>query len=1022
MRWLPAFSLRKPVTVIMLFIALCVLGSIAYSRITVSLLPTNFEDNNLWVYVPYVNAQPIEVEEKIILPVEERVADLEGLKYIESSTRSGGANFQLQFHRSIREDIAYSGIADRMDRAMTTLPEEVEDYYIWNWSSTDIPVMYLAVSVDKDPKVAYDQLDRIGRRLERVPGVGGVNTWGVESKEIFIGFQRDALMSNRLDVYSILDRMRADNFQLPSGRVIENGKVTFLRSFSKYNGIEPIAGFPVRDGLRLDAVADIDYGLVRSADINRMNGGEGAGISIRKESSANTVDTAEAVVKSLQEMQDSGRYGEFSTFIFFNQGEEIGGALQNLTDSALFGGLFAIIVLFLFVRNIPLTLLIAACIPFSLMISVSVMYISGLSLNMLSLMGLMVAVGMVVDNAIVVVESIYSKRVSGAGVVESAIEGASEVALPIALSTLTSIAVFGPVIVLNQNSEVSVFLEELGLPIIFALIASLVVALAFTPLTTTLLKADKPLSEPKWISWMVVRYRRILAWTLRRKADANMVMIGILALTYLLPGQSVGCNPEGEGGSIDSFTIRYDIPPQHGYYDRVEIVDTIEAYVEENKEEWGVKTYRTRLGSTSSTGSTTLYFAPEKERTMPFEEITEAAEASLPEITGSRVYLGYNEDDDTNTFTVQLRGENTGELSKIAGLLTPILENTEGVLSANVGASDGALPELQLIVDRDACSRYGISASTVGYTVATVLGSNRLPEQVIDDQDVPVTARFRYSDRANLERILQFPVYSRTAQTVVPLENLVTVQSAPSIESIRRYNRQTAFPITISTKPEAELQDVRQAINSQLENFEFPTGYGFEPPFDPEDSEDLETMMLALFLSVVLVFLIMSALFESLLLPMSIITAIPMACIGAYWVLYLGGADFDAMGVIGLIILVGVVVNNGIVMIELVTSLRNEGMSRSEALINAGARRLRPILMTAITTIIGLMPMAFGESALFGIPYAPMGKVVAGGLAAGTVLTLFYVPLLYSILDDMRQSASARIGWVMGTKHPTEAK
>jgi hydrophobic/amphiphilic exporter-1 (mainly G- bacteria), HAE1 family len=1022
MNWLPAFSLRKPVTVIMLFIALCVLGVIAYTRISLSLLPTQFDSNSLWVFVPYTEAQPLEVEEKVILPIEERVSDLEGLKSIESHARMGRAEFSFEFHRSISNENANNGIADRLDRAMTVMPDGVDEYYIWNWSASDIPVMYLAASVDKNPQVAYEQLDRIQRRIERIPGVGGVNAWGVDSKEVIIGFKRDALMSNRLNVYDIISRMRQDNFQLPSGKVIEDGKVTYLRSISKHEGVKSISAFPIRDGLRLDSIAEIQYGLLRSSSINRMNGGEGAGISIRKESSANTIDTSLGILETLDDMKASGRYGAFDFFVFFNQGEEIAGALDNLLYSALFGGFFAIIVLFIFVRSTPLTLLIAACIPFSLMISVSIMYLSGLSLNLLSLMGLMIAVGMVVDNAIVVVESIYSKRIDGENSKNAAISGASEVALPIALSTLTSIAVFGPVIILNQESEASLFLQELGLPIIFALLASLLVALAFTPLTTTLLKDDKPPVTAPWITWLITRYRKVLNWTLQRKSDATMILIAILALTIALPIQSVEFDAEGQKGAMDTFTIRYEAPPQYNFSERNELVDTIEAFVEESKEKWGVKTYRSRLNGDSSLGGTNLYLSAEKDRTMTLEEITNDAKARMPEVPGVRMFLEYNEGDENNSFDIYLRGESSSELKNISTQLIPFLENTPGVLSVKPSQEDSNIPEFQLVIDRDECAKYGISATTVGYTVATVLGSNSLPDQRIDDQDVGVTARFRYSDRSNLDRLLQFPVYSQAANTVVPLEQLVNVKTAPSVQFVTRYNRKTAFPLTISISPEAEMKDVRESINSTLEYFQFPTGYGFDPPFNMEDLEDLETMVLALFMSIMLVFLIMSALFESLILPLSIVTAIPMAGLGAYWSLYLSNTNLDSMGLIGLIILVGVVVNNGIVMIELVTTLRKSGMPRRQALINAGARRLRPILMTAVTTIIGLMPMALGEAAIFGIPYAPMGRVVAGGLAAGTILTLFYVPLLYAVLDDMRQGTIQKIGWAIGREHPTEAK
>ena len=341
-------------------------------------------------------------------------------------------------------------------------------------------------------------------------------------------------------------------------------------------------------------------------------------------------------------------------------------------------------------------------------------------------------------------------------------------------------------------------------------------------------------------------------------------------------------------------------------------------------------------------------------------------------------------------------------------------------MSAEIGLEDGAPPEIQLVVDRDAAARYGVSAQTIGWTVASALRSNTLPAQQLEGKEIDVIARFRYQDRSDLDKLLDFPVFSAATGQIVSLRKLVQVNNAPSLRNIHRKNRTTAFPINISITNDADIMVVRERVNQALGDLEFPLGYGFDPPFDPDDLEDQSAMLLSLFMSIALVFLIMGALFESFLLPMAIITTIPMAALGAFWILYFTDSGMDNIAGIGLVILVGVVVNNGIVLIENINRLREEGVERDEAILEGGVRRLRPILMTAMTTIFGLLPMAMSTAAEGGISYAPMGKVVAGGLATGTFLTLFFVPLLYILLDELKAGAVRWVVWAAPSLKNTE--
>ena len=802
---------------------------------------------------------------------------------------------------------------------------------------------------------------------------------------------------------------------MPSGRIIDDETVHYLRSIARYDSVEAFQTVPIRNDVQLQDVAEVQYRLDPSATISRVNGKDGAGMAIRQESDANTVNTTNAVLAEMQAMEDDPNVpAQF--FTFFNQGDLINGALSNLTEAALTGGAFAILILYVFLRNLSMTLLIAACIPFTLVAAVSAMYLTGGSLNILSLMGLMIAVGMVVDNAIVVVEAIYARRIQGEDGRSAAIQGASEVSLAITLSTLTTLAVFLPVILMNQNTDYAFFLGEIGFPISWALGASLLAALAFTPLTTTVMRAKKGevLTEAKWMVWIIARYKGMLNWVLRRRMDAILGIILISITTYFYPYQSVGCMGDDDGGFGD-FSIMYTIPPQYGYYDRVDMVNTIEEYVAEHVEEWGVDVYTSRLNGSSSTGRTTVYLDTDNPPMSP-EEVLEKAKEDLPQMVGSKVYIGWDGDRDNLQFNLTLRGENTDTLERLGKQVSKVLAQVPGIMSVNQALEEESLPEIQLVINRDAASRYGLTATEIGYSVASALRANYLPEQQIDDNDIDVIARFHYLDRYNIDKLLTFEAYSNATQSLIQLNQVVDVQMAPSLGRIERINRQTAYPLSINVDQNVEMMDVRLQVQAILSSMNFPPGYGFDPPFDPDSVADNSAMALSFLLSIALVFLIMGALFESFILPISILTTIPMAIFGAYWSLYLTGTRFDNIAAIGLIVLVGVVVNNGIVLIELVTRLREEGMDRVQAMIEAGGRRLRPILMTAMTTIVGLLPMAYGSgAATSGISYTPMGRVVAGGLFAGTLLTLFFVPLLYLLIDDLRLASAGWVAWAKGS-------
>ncbi len=1019
-RWLPELAVRRPVTISMAFVALMVLGAIAYFRIPLQMMPSGFDYPFLWVWVPNPGGTPVDTEASVVLPIEEQLATVPGIKTLSSTASESSASFSLEFHQSVDLDAAYNAVVDRIERTLPELPDSVRDYGVYRYDPSDEPVLWVGVSLPGEAEDAYRLMTEVvQRRLERIDGVGKIEVWGADERLVYVDFDRDALFAHAVDLGELIGRMAGDNFQMASGRLLDRGSVRYVRSLARYDDLEQIRRYPVREGVVLEDIAEVSYRLARSTDINRLDGQDGVGFGVYKESSANTVDVCAAVRAALPELeaspQLSGPGGERPGFhTFFDQGELIEGSVENLLTAALQGGIFAVIILFVFLRDLRLTVLIASCIPISLLLSVTALYYTGSSLNLLSLMGLMIAVGMVVDNAIVVVETIYSRRRAGAGRAGAAIEGTAEVNLAITLSTLTTMVVFLPLILMSKDAMFSFFMGALGFPVVYALAASLLVALVFTPLVTVWLPGGAERGDPRWIAWLTARYERAIRWVLTRRFDTFVGVLLMVILTAAVPFRGVLETDQAEG-NLGDFTIRFEVPSSYTHGERVALIERIEGLVDAHREDWGVRVVRSRLSGSATTGYVRVYLeegvAPDLR-----DRVLEEVSTELPESPGVRTWLGWSSDSggDKNVIRLFLRGEDTETLLGIADEVRRRLRSAEGVLSAENAIERDGSDELRLVVDRAAAARYGISAQSVGRTLSFAMRGTRLPDFHDGDREVAIWARFAYEDREDLDTLLDFEMFSPILRASVPLRALVRPEAGRGFDSIQRRNRKTTLGITVNLEPDVTLDQAMLSIEGQLDGLELPRGYSWSRGmrYDAQIEND-DAQSKALWLSVIFVFLLMGVLFESFILPLSVIAAVPMALVGVYWTLYLTGTPMDLMGGVGLVVLIGVVVNNGIVLIDLVTQLRGEGMDRTEALIAAGNRRLRPILMTALTTLFGLLPMALGSSSFVGIPYAPLGRVVGGGLAAATVLTLFFVPFLYSLLDDLRAGASRLVAYAL---------
>jgi len=1019
-RLLPQTALRRPVAALTLFSAVLLVGIIAWRLIPVQMMPVGYDHPYLWIWAGYPNATPREIEEQIVRPVEEYFGTLSNLAHMESESSSDSAFFELEFEEGTDMSEAYNQALDRIERAYPELPDDLERFWIYRYDPNDEPVIWAGISVPEgveDP--AHILRTRVEQVVERVPGVGAVDLWGADPRNIYVDFRHDDVDAMGVNLYRVVPSLMADNFTLPGGKVREPGNVVYLRSLARYESIEEIREWPIRPGLRLGDVADVVHAAPAATYINRINGDPGVSMGIYKEATANTLEvTAEIERLVLEELPKDPELAGFEFFVLFSQGKMIGDSIDNLQQAAMIGGSLAFVVLLIFLRRLRMTLVVAGAIPVCILITVTVMYFEGETINLLSMTGLMLAVGMVVDNSIVVVENIYRLRQAGMPPMKAALKGASEVSLAVTMATLTTVAVFIPIMFLTGSGVFSFFISRLGLPVCYALLASLLVALLFIPLATTRLSAGKPVEPGRVLVFFRRRYERLLRWLLDHRIDATAIALMLMATTCVAKSQ-VPTTDRAES-NIDDFVMRVQMPENLTFEEKEEILLELESDVLAHRDDWRIDAVRTRYRSGSTRGRVRVFLEPRERGDLSRDEIVEQAKEMLPDLPGMESWIGWHREGgggggDSNQVALEIYGEDTEVLAELGTEIKRRVKDLPNVVSVEFELEEDASDELQVNVDREAAARYGVDPARLGRTVGFAMRGTRLPDYIEGEREIDVIAGFRLEDRAEIEDLEDFRIWTAAGETV-PLSALADLEKTRGFGEIRRLDRRTHLAIVVNLEGD-DLESSYAQIDAALASLQLPRGYTWSRGMRwQEMMEDQKQQQFAFLLAIVLVFLLMGMLFESVSLPLCVIAAVPFAMFGAYWMLFVTGTTFDLMAGIGIVIMVGIVVNNAIVLVDLVQLNRAEGMSRRDALLSAGSQRFRPILMTAATTIVGLIPMAVGDASLAGIPYKALGRVVIGGLITSSVMTLLLVPLLYSMVDDLRGWGARVWTYAMGRK------
>ena len=995
-------ALRRPVTTVVVFVALALVGLIASRLLPLEKFP-DIEFPGIFIQIPYDGSSPEEIERLITRPVEEALATLSGVERMFSTSTENDSQIFLQFDWD--QNMGAKGIEARskVDGIRHQLPDDIRRVFVFTGSLGDQPVLQLRISSERDLSDSYDLLDRLlKRRLERIDGVSRVDLHGVDPREILILLNADMIAAYGIDVADLRDLLTRSNFAVNAGRLTAGDQRLSVRPRGEFGSVEDIRNLVVSaDGLRLGDIARIELRTPERNYGRHLDRDYAIGVSVNKTTGSNLVDVTDRVIAEVEEVGKLPQMRGINIFPLDNAGDSVRKSLSDLLNAGLLGGLLAIVVLYLFLRQISTTLIVISSVPFSLLITLGALYFAGLSLNILSMMGLMLAIGMLVDNAVVVTESIFRHRaMDKEKPFNATLKGVREVGTAVIAGTATTIIVFAPIIVGTKN-DIMVFLTHVAVTIIVALLASLLIAQTLVPMLAARIRLPKPPSSGALIPRLTRGYTKSLRWICGHPWWTGLgilitCVIGVLPLMLQLV--KFDMFPQDVGRRL---YMQYHIEGRHPV-ERVEAaVDTVEKYLFSRQEEFNIRSVYSYYDQGQAQSA--LLLTEEEDATLSTKEIIKRIEADMPTLAIGKPTFQFDQQGGGEGFTVQISGDSTELLNELGTEVARALSSIEGLKDVRSDAEAGE-KEVRVAIDRDRAALVGLTASDIAQTVAIAMRGENLREFRGDTGEIEVRLAFRENDKQNIEQLANLPLFTPDGSRI-NLGSVATLHIGQSPATIRRTDRQTAVVLSGNLEDGFSTEDIRPDVKSLMDQIELPPGYSWKEGRGFERTDETQAMMATnILLGIACIFLVMAALFESLLLPFSIILgSILFSIFGVFLFFAATGTTFSFMAMIGIMILIGVVVNNGIVLVDHVNNLRGEGLSRSDAIVEAGRDRLRPILMTVATTIVGLTPLALGTTQIGGDgpPYYPMARAIIGGLAFSTIVSLFLVPALYIYFDKL---------------------
>ena len=998
---LATFAVSRPVTISMFFLGMAMMGLFAGSRLALEEFP-EMEIPFVGIGIPYPNATPEEVEENLAKPVEEALSLMSGVQQINTSSYQGYLWVSVLLDFTM--DIAGKGIEakDLIENTRNRLPESVRYIELRQADPNAEPmlnVMFTAPNLDK--ATAFERLDQeVKQRIERIQGVNSVELFGADERYVMISLNQFKLESLGLDMFSVRSRLQAENFFTSAGGV-EAGLTEFrVRPVGQFNRLADIENLSFGSlGIKLRDFATVEFVPQDRADRRRVNGADSLGMSVFKKPEANLVAVAQAVEDELEAAFSEADLADIIVTPVDSAARGVITALSDLRDSGILGGFLSLVTLLLFIRRWRSSLVIAATVPLSLCVTLGVMFFMGMTLNILSLVGLMLAVGLLVDNSVVASEAIDYRRRAGLSPKQASVAGVKDINMAITAGTLTTVIVFVPSF-MTDIQQVAVIQQNIAIPLCVSLLASLLIAQTLVPTAAARLIVEDVAATPI-IDRIARVYTRLISLTLRHRLIAFVLScLVLLSSIWAYQQLDVNMNPDSESPRLDlRFYMRGSVD-----IDGIEsFVDELEDYLIVNKERFYIKDMFSRYDVDRGNISLVLY----EDAPLSPKVIERMIEAKLPVLPDVRVRFGGRHrgfGGGNNGLSLRLIGPSTDVLIEESERLIEVMETVDGLTNVRTN-SESRRQEVVIRMKPEAAGLYNITARQIAQSVSTAFGIQLSRGLQQPNREYEIWMGLKDGRDATLTDLRNLPLLAPGGDRVA-LTTVADLEIRSSLRSIRRENRETEVQVQFDLSEGTTPDQASALVEALMEDYQLPPGYRSEQgPGFSIDIEMAQEMLINILFAILLIYMLMAALFESVLFPIAILVSIGFSVVGVFWFLLLTGTTFTAMASTGMLLLAGIVVNNGIVLLSRIIQLRDAGVPRLEAILESGRHRLRPILMTVCTTVAGLLPLALGDVRVGGLgpSYFPMARTIIGGLVFSTLITLVVLPLIYVLLDDLKQ-------------------
>ncbi|MBP3361410.1 MAG: efflux RND transporter permease subunit [Clostridia bacterium] len=1010
-------SVKRPVAVTMAVLVFVVIGLYSLTMLPMEMMP-EMDLSMAIVYTSYPNVGSDEVENLVTKNVESAVASVSGIESITSQSSEGSSMVMIEFSNSVDIDDAVQNVSDSIDMVSAMLPDGAEDPMIIKLNSSMMSAAMMSVSYEGYDLVQTKKFveDNVEDKLKAAGGVASVNISGGTDRIIEVTVDPQKLYGYNLSVSDISQAMAAQNRNLPAGATEGMNKDMSVRTVGKFGGIEDIENVPISTAtgeiIYLRDVAVVTDTYSEASTYSRLNGKESISISVNKESDANTVDVVNGIKNALEEIK--AQNSKFSYEMIMEQASYIENAINSVAQNAVMGGLLAIIILLLFLGSIRTSLVIGISMPISIITTFIGMYFSGMTLNVVSLGGLALGVGMLVDNSVVVLENIFRRRSEvGEDSRTASMSGAGEVIGAVVASVLTTCIVYVPILFIDNM--MAVMFKQLAFTIIFSQLASLLTTFLLVPMLSSKIKNLQGGSTSKlgfllrpfekMLSFFYIIYEKALRTVLKHRKLTITVTLGVFVLCMaVLGGLGMTLMPSSDEGML---SVSISLPPGSKLEQTDEITRSIEKILEQHED---VETISANVGSggmagmmggtSGNTASVTVTLNDDRKKTT--NEVVAELREQMKDITGAEISLeSSNTSMSMSSEEVQFNftGADEDSLQNYVLEAEKLLAGIDGVVETETSMEDTQY-ELRVKLNSAKAAKYGMTTSTVANLVKSVLNDTTASEYTESGMEYDINIVYPENYVKDYNDLKTLRIKTMTGQWVA-LSDIADVTVEQGSTTLQRVDQKRVYTLKGKIYG-SNMGQVNNEFEKKLAGIDMPDGVSRESAGSFQVMIDaMKSLVTAIFLGILLMYMIMCAQFENLKQPFIILFTVPLALIGVVLALALTASPLSVVGCIGILMLVGIIVNNAIVLIDFVNTAIKEHpeMTRTDILVYAGKTRMRPILMTSLTSILGFLPMALSRAEGSEM-MQPLAVVLCGGLFVGTFLTLLFIPTLYASFDE----------------------